>query len=73
MVSLSLVPLGYVLAGPAADALGAANVLLGGAAIACVALALGQLPHETRMLERLDDDQAVPPALAEPRPRMPVA
>jgi MFS family permease len=52
MVSLGLVPIGYVLAGPAADALGAANVLLGGSAIALVALALGLLPRETRMLER---------------------
>jgi MFS family permease len=52
MVSLGLVPIGYVLAGPAAEALGASNVLLGGAAIALVALALGLLPRETRMLER---------------------
>ena len=35
-VSLGLLPLGYVLAGPAADALGATNVLLGGAIIAIV-------------------------------------
>jgi len=53
MVSLGLVPLGFVLAGPAADAIGATEVLLGGAVIACVALALGLLPRETRMLERL--------------------
>lgn len=53
MVSLGLVPLGYVLAGPAADALGATEVLLGGAVIACASLALGLLPRETRMLERL--------------------
>ena len=63
MVSLSLLPLGYVLAGPAAGALGAQTVLLGGAVIACVALALGQLPHETRGLERIDD--AVAPPLAD--------
>ncbi|HUR85338.1 MAG TPA: MFS transporter [Solirubrobacteraceae bacterium] len=65
MVSLSLLPLGYVLAGPAADALGAQNVLLGGAVIACVALALGQLPRETRALERIDDVDPVVPPLAE--------
>jgi MFS family permease len=73
MVSLALMPLGYVLAGPAADAVGAANVLLGGAAIAFVALALGQLPRETRMLERLHRE-VVPSAIAEPHtPRVPVA
>ena len=55
-VSLGLVPLGYVLAGPAADALGATQVLLGGAVLAFVVLALGSLPRETRMLERRDYD-----------------
>jgi MFS family permease len=57
-VSLGLVPLGYVLAGPAADALGATQVLLGGSIIAFVVLALGSLPHETRMLERRDREPA---------------
>jgi len=71
MVSLALLPLGYVLAGPAADAIGAANVLLGGAALAFVALALGLLPRETRMLERRDDG-AAPFALANPHPPVPV-
>ena len=74
-VSLALVPLGYVLAGPAANALGATEVLLGGAIIALVALALGLLPRETRMLERVDDEppeEAVTLA-AEPLPRVPVA
>jgi MFS family permease len=66
-VSLGLVPLGYVLAGPAADALGATEVLLGGAAIAFVALGLGLLPRETRMLERRDDP-AAPFALPDPHP-----
>jgi MFS family permease len=51
-VSLGLVPLGYVLAGPAADAFGATEVLLGGSVVAFVVLALGLLPRETRMLER---------------------
>lgn len=53
MISLGLLPLGYVLAGPAADAFGAREVLLGGAIIACLSLALGLLPRQTRMLERL--------------------
>jgi hypothetical protein len=71
-VSLGLVPLGYVLAGPAAGALGASEVLLGGALVAFVVLALGLLPRETRMLERLHDDSAFPP-LPETQPHVPVA
>jgi MFS family permease len=55
MMSLALVPIGYVAAGPLADALGASNVLLGGAAVALVALSAGLLPRETRMLERLGE------------------
>jgi MFS family permease len=54
MVSLALLPLGYVLAGPLAGALGAVTVLLGGSVLACFALAAGLLPHETRTLERLE-------------------
>ncbi len=53
MVSLALLPLGYVLAGPLAHALGAVEILLGGSALAGIALALGLLPRETRMLTRL--------------------
>jgi MFS family permease len=70
MVSLALLPLGFVLAGPAADALGAANVMLGGAAIACVAFAIGQLPRETRLLERLDEGPP-PFPMVEAHPRLP--
>lgn len=55
-VSLGLVPLGYVLAGPAADAFGASEVLLGGSITAVAVLALGLLPRDTRMLERLERD-----------------
>ena len=67
MVSLGLLPAGYVLAGPLAGAFGAATVLLAGSAFACVALALGLLPRETRTLERLD---ASTPSVGvhEPRP-----
>ncbi|HEX3909985.1 MAG TPA: MFS transporter [Solirubrobacteraceae bacterium] len=53
MVSLGLLPLGYVLAGPLAGALGAVEVLLGGSVLAAIALAFGLLPRETRTLERL--------------------
>jgi hypothetical protein len=52
MVSLALLPLGYVLAGPLASALGSVDVLIGGSALAAVSLALGLLPRETRMLKR---------------------
>ncbi len=72
MVSLALLPLGYVLAGPVGDALGETNVLLGGSAIAFVALALGQLPRETRMLERLPGGGPAPP-VTEPHARVPPA
>ncbi len=65
-VSLGLVPLGYVLAGPAAEWLGETEVLLGGACVAFIALTLGLLPRETRMLERLAPTQA-------PRASSPVA
>jgi MFS family permease len=72
MVSLGLLPLGYLLAGPLADALGAVPVLAGGSAIGLLALALGLVPRETRTLERIDD---VPPAepLGESHPGVPVA
>jgi MFS family permease len=60
MVSLALLPIGYALMGPVAAQLGAVNVLLGGSALAAVAFALGLLPHETRMLERLSRDTPVP-------------
>lgn len=52
MVSLGLLPLGYLLAGPLASALGAVEVLLGGSVLAAIALALGLLPRQTRMLAR---------------------
>ncbi len=52
MVSLALLPLGYALAGPLAGALGAIEVLLGGSVLAAIALALGLLPRQTRMLRR---------------------
>lgn len=75
-VSLGLVPLGYVLAGPAAGALGAAEVIVGGSLVAFAVLALGSLPRETRMLERLErkpDAGLAPLALAETPVRIPVA
>ena len=59
MVSLALPPLGYALAGPLADVFGAVAVLLGGSALACIALGVGLLPRETRMLKRDDGSEPV--------------
>ncbi len=59
-VSLALMPLGCVLAGPAAHLLGATELLLGGSLMALAVLALGLLPRETRMLERLDELKPAP-------------
>ncbi|MDX6718574.1 MAG: hypothetical protein QOJ63_828 [Solirubrobacteraceae bacterium] len=70
--SLGLMPLGYVLAGPAADAFGATELLLGGAVIAFVMLALGLVPRQTWTLER-GDEPAVAVPLAEAHPRVPAA
>ncbi|HEY0516326.1 MAG TPA: MFS transporter [Solirubrobacteraceae bacterium] len=53
MISGALLPLGYAFAGPLASALGAVPVMLGGAALALLAFALGLLPAQTRSLERL--------------------
>jgi len=53
MVSLGLLPLGYLLAGPLADAVGSTAVLAVGSALAMIAWLLALLPRETRMLERL--------------------
>ena len=72
MVSLGLLPLGYLLAGPLADALGAVPVLLGGSTIGLLALALGLVPRETRTLERIDEAPPEEP-LAEAHPGVPVA
>jgi len=63
MVSLALLPLGYVLAGPLAAQLGSVNLLLGGSVLATIALAAALLPRETRMLERLAAD--TPPAVSD--------
>jgi hypothetical protein len=55
MGSLLLLPLGYLLAGPAAAALGAVEVTVVGGLIGAAAMALGVLPRSTRTLG-LDDD-----------------
>jgi len=58
MGSLALMPLGYVLAGPAADAFGAVNVLVAGSALALLAQLLALAPRETRALRRLEPGEA---------------
>jgi MFS family permease len=54
MGSLALAPLGYLLAGPLGEALGAPEVLGVGSAIAAVVLAAGLLVRETWTLRRLE-------------------
>jgi MFS family permease len=72
MFSLGLVPLGYLLAGPLASAFGAVEVLIAGSALGLLALAMGLLPRQTRMLERFRHETAAP-SLGEPHPGVPVA
>jgi len=50
MGSLALLPLGYALAGPLAEALGARHVLLVGSVVGLGMLGLTLLPRETREL-----------------------
>jgi MFS family permease len=58
-VSLALLPVGYLVAGPLAASFGSVKVLLWGSVLSTVCFVLGLLPRETRMLERLSDE---PPA-----------
>ena len=53
MGSLALLPLGYLLAGPVAAALGPVEVLVGGGLLGLLSCALGLLPRSTRTLTRL--------------------
>jgi MFS family permease len=54
MGSLALLPIGYLLAGPAAEATSPETVMVTGAILTAVALAIGLLPRDTRMLERVE-------------------
>ena len=60
MVSIALLPVGYALAGPLAQACGNVEMLIAGSALALLALAAGLLPRETRMLERLERPALAP-------------
>jgi hypothetical protein len=52
--SLALTPVGYLLAGPLAEATSAEAVLVGGAILTALVLALGLVPRDTRMLRRTE-------------------
>ena len=54
MGSLILLPVGYLAAGPVADATSTETVLVGGALLTATVLALGLLPRETRTLRRVE-------------------
>jgi MFS family permease len=57
MGSLALLPLGYLLAGPAADASSATTVMVTGAILTAIAIAIGLIPRDTRMLRGLAQRQ----------------
>jgi MFS family permease len=59
MGSLALLPVGYLAAGPVAEATSTETVLVGGAILTALVLALGLLPRETRMLRRVEHDSRV--------------
>jgi len=54
MGSLLLLPVGYLAAGPLADATSIETVLVGGAILTAAVLPLGVLPRATRTLRRAE-------------------
>jgi len=54
MGSLALVPLGYLLSGPLGEALGSAEVLAAGAAVATLAVAASLFVREIWTMRRLE-------------------
>ena len=54
MGSLILLPVGFLVAGPIADATSAEAVLIAGGVLTAVVLALGLVPRDTRGLRRLE-------------------
>jgi MFS family permease len=59
MGSLVLLPVGYLAAGPVAEATSTETVLVGGAILTATVLALGLVPRETRMLRRVEHGSRV--------------
>lgn len=59
MGSLLLLPVGYLLAGPLAEAVGATDLLVAGGVVGSVVMALALLPRSTRELARLGQPAAV--------------
>lgn len=58
MGSLALMPVGYLLAGPAAEALGAQRVMAVGGVLGALAMVLALLPRSTRDLTRWEHSPA---------------
>jgi len=54
MGSLALLPFGYILAGPAAEATSPETVMVTGAILTAIALATGLVPRDTRTLRRAE-------------------
>ncbi|MEA2299186.1 MAG: hypothetical protein QOF77_2122 [Solirubrobacteraceae bacterium] len=66
MISLGLLPLGFLAAGPLAGVFGSVTVLLAGSIVAVLAYLAGLIPRATRMLERPAADPG-DPLIPEPR------
>ena len=58
MGSLILLPVGYLAAGPAAEATSPETVMIVGGALTAAVLALGLIPRETRTMRRFDHDRS---------------
>ena len=58
MGSLLLLPVGYLLAGPLAEAVGGPELLVAGGVVGSAAMALALLPRSTRDLARLEEPTA---------------
>jgi hypothetical protein len=58
MGSLILLPVGYLAAGPAAEATSPETVLVVGAILTGTVLALGLIPRETRSMRRIERDRS---------------
>jgi MFS family permease len=60
MGSLVLLPVGFLVAGPLAEATSAQAVMVGGGVLTAAVLALGLIPRETRMLHRIEHARGAP-------------